>query len=35
MNRPQWKMVYKGSCTAILSYLKEKVSKSSVQYTLA
>jgi hypothetical protein len=35
MNRPLWEMVYEGSQAAILSYLKEKVSKTSVQYTLA
>jgi hypothetical protein len=28
-------MVYEGSRDTILSYLKEKVSKSSVQYLLA
>ncbi len=28
-------MVYEGSRDTILSYLKEKVSKSSVQYVLA
>jgi hypothetical protein len=35
MKHPLWEMVYKVSRTSILSYLKEKVSKSSVQYTLA
>jgi hypothetical protein len=35
MKHPLWKMVYEGFRTTILSYLKDKVSKSSVQYTLA